>query len=38
MFVKVSALVTGEIYTKKKHFPGFARPFAFNAEVMLKFV
>eukprot|EP00258_Populus_trichocarpa_P006689 XP_002310717.3 uncharacterized protein LOC7483102 [Populus trichocarpa] len=32
----VSALVTGEFYTKKKHFPGFARPFAFNAEVMLK--
>uniref|UniRef100_A0A6M2F3T1 Uncharacterized protein n=1 Tax=Populus davidiana TaxID=266767 RepID=A0A6M2F3T1_9ROSI len=32
----VSALVTGEFYTRKKHFPGFARPFAFNAEVMLK--
>ncbi|KAF9678517.1 hypothetical protein SADUNF_Sadunf07G0043100 [Salix dunnii] len=34
----ISALVTGEFYAKKKHFPGFARPFAFNAEVMLKFV
>ncbi|CAK7337705.1 unnamed protein product [Dovyalis caffra] len=33
----VSALVTGEFYTNKKHFPGFARPFAFNAEVLLKF-
>ncbi|KAJ4836220.1 hypothetical protein Tsubulata_025594 [Turnera subulata] len=32
----VSALVTGEFYTKKKHFPGFARPFAFNSEVLLK--
>ncbi|KAJ6419857.1 hypothetical protein OIU84_029890 [Salix udensis] len=32
----ISALVTGEFYAKKKHFPGFARPFAFNAEVMLK--
>ncbi|XP_058010459.1 protein IN CHLOROPLAST ATPASE BIOGENESIS, chloroplastic isoform X3 [Hevea brasiliensis] len=34
----VSALVTGEFYTKKEHFPGFARPFVFNAEVLLKFV
>ncbi|XP_014520026.1 uncharacterized protein LOC106777039 [Vigna radiata var. radiata] len=32
----VSALVTGEFYTKKEHFPGFARPFAFNAEVLLR--
>lgn len=32
----VSALVTGEFYTKKDHFPGFGRPFVFNAEVMLK--
>ncbi|CBI21392.3 hypothetical protein VitviT2T_010997 [Vitis vinifera] len=32
----VSALVTGEFYTKKKHFPGFGRPFVFNAEVLLK--
>ncbi|KAK8587033.1 hypothetical protein V6N13_086041 [Hibiscus sabdariffa] len=32
----VSALVTGEFYTRKKHFPGFARPFVFNAQVLLK--
>ncbi|KAJ4965146.1 hypothetical protein NE237_016995 [Protea cynaroides] len=32
----VSALVTGEFYTKKEHFPGFGRPFVFNAEVFLK--
>lgn len=32
----VSALVTGEFYTKKEHFPGFARPFVFNAEVLLR--
>ncbi|KAK9284166.1 hypothetical protein L1049_023334 [Liquidambar formosana] len=32
----VSALVTGEFYTKKDHFPGFGRPFVFNAEVLLK--
>lgn len=30
--------MTGDFYTKKKHFPGFARPFVFNAEVLLKFV
>ncbi|KAF7828706.1 protein IN CHLOROPLAST ATPASE BIOGENESIS, chloroplastic-like isoform X2 [Senna tora] len=39
MFVlqcKVSALVTGEFYTKKEHFPGFARPYVFNAEVLLR--
>ncbi|KAL3526795.1 hypothetical protein ACH5RR_011451 [Cinchona calisaya] len=32
----VSALVTGEFYTKKEHFPGFGRPFVFNSEVLLK--
>ncbi|KAK4488398.1 hypothetical protein RD792_004161 [Penstemon davidsonii] len=32
----VSALVTGEFYTKREHFPGFGRPFVFNAEVLLK--
>ncbi|XVE82826.1 hypothetical protein DITRI_Ditri16bG0036700 [Diplodiscus trichospermus] len=32
----VSALVTGEFYTRKEHFPGFAWPFVFNAEVLLK--
>ncbi|XP_054823218.1 protein IN CHLOROPLAST ATPASE BIOGENESIS, chloroplastic-like isoform X2 [Prosopis cineraria] len=32
----VSALITGEFYTKKEHFPGFARPFVFNAEVLLR--
>ncbi|OIW10950.1 hypothetical protein TanjilG_22757 [Lupinus angustifolius] len=34
----VSALITGEFYTKKEHFPGFARPFVFNAEVLLRLV
>ncbi|KAF5179395.1 In chloroplast atpase biogenesis protein, partial [Thalictrum thalictroides] len=33
----VSAMITGEFYTKKDHFPGFGRPFVFNAEVLLKF-
>lgn len=33
---QVSALVTGEFYARKKHFPGFARPFVFNAEILLK--
>ncbi|EOX98303.1 Cyclin delta-3 isoform 3 [Theobroma cacao] len=33
---QVSALVTGEFYTKKELFPGFGRPFVFNAEVLLK--
>ncbi|KAL0343713.1 UNVERIFIED_CONTAM: protein IN CHLOROPLAST ATPASE BIOGENESIS, chloroplastic [Sesamum angustifolium] len=33
---QVSALVTGEFYTKREHFPGFGRPFVFNAEVLLK--
>ncbi|CAA0832797.1 Unknown protein [Striga hermonthica] len=32
----VSAMVTGEFYTKREHFPGFGRPFVFNAEVLLK--
>ncbi|PKI51627.1 hypothetical protein CRG98_027993 [Punica granatum] len=32
----VSALVTGEFYTKKENFPGFARPFVFNAQILLK--
>ncbi|KAH7671950.1 hypothetical protein IHE45_09G021900 [Dioscorea alata] len=31
----VSAMVTGEFYTRG-HFPGFGRPFVFNAEVLLK--
>lgn len=31
-------MVTGEFYTKKEHFPGFARPFVFNAEVLLRFL
>ncbi|XP_021714334.1 uncharacterized protein LOC110682325 isoform X1 [Chenopodium quinoa] len=32
----VSALVTGEFYAKKQHFPGFGRPVAFNAQILLK--
>lgn len=32
----VSALVTGEFYAKKQHFPGFGRPVAFNAQIFLK--
>ncbi|KAK3416241.1 hypothetical protein EUGRSUZ_H01690 [Eucalyptus grandis] len=32
----VSALVTAEFYTKKENFPGFARPFVFNAVLLLK--
>ncbi|KAJ4716290.1 putative Cyclin delta-3 [Melia azedarach] len=32
----VSALVTGEFYTKKDLFPGFGRPFVFNAEILQK--
>ncbi|XP_019179908.1 PREDICTED: uncharacterized protein LOC109175114 [Ipomoea nil] len=32
----ISALVTGEFYTRKDHFPGFGRPFVFNAEVLLR--
>lgn len=32
----VSAMVTGEFYTKKEHFPGFGRPYVFNSEVLLK--
>lgn len=38
VYGKVSALVTGEFYTNKEHFPGFARPFVFNAEVLLRLV
>ncbi|KAL6570359.1 hypothetical protein OROMI_014873 [Orobanche minor] len=29
---QVSAMITAEFYTKKGHFPGFGRPFVFNAE------
>ncbi|PSR87966.1 hypothetical protein CEY00_Acc30996 [Actinidia chinensis var. chinensis] len=32
----VSAMITGEFYTKKEHFPGFGRPYVFNAEILLK--
>lgn len=32
----VSALVTGEFYAKKQHLPGFGRPVAFNAQLLLK--
>ncbi|XP_074295347.1 protein IN CHLOROPLAST ATPASE BIOGENESIS, chloroplastic-like isoform X3 [Silene latifolia] len=32
----ISALITGEYYTKKQHFPGFGRPAAFNAEILLR--
>ncbi|CAH9069353.1 unnamed protein product [Cuscuta europaea] len=32
----ISAMVTGEFYTRKEHFPGFGRPFVFNAEILLK--
>ncbi|XP_030529363.1 protein IN CHLOROPLAST ATPASE BIOGENESIS, chloroplastic-like isoform X3 [Rhodamnia argentea] len=32
----VSALVTAEFYTKKENFPGFARPFVFNAVLLQK--
>ncbi|XP_038726212.1 protein IN CHLOROPLAST ATPASE BIOGENESIS, chloroplastic-like isoform X2 [Tripterygium wilfordii] len=33
---QVSAMVTGEFYTKKDLFPGFGRPYVFNAEVLMK--
>lgn len=33
---QVSALVTGEYYLNRNHFPGFGRPFVFNAELFLK--
>lgn len=33
---EVSALVTIEYYAKKEHFPGFGRPFAFNADILLR--
>lgn len=29
-------MVTGEFYTKKDLFPGFGRPFAFYAEILLR--
>ncbi|KAK2665048.1 hypothetical protein Ddye_003622 [Dipteronia dyeriana] len=32
----VSAMVTGEFYTKKELFPGFGRPFVFSAEILLR--
>ncbi|XP_061958494.1 protein IN CHLOROPLAST ATPASE BIOGENESIS, chloroplastic isoform X3 [Populus nigra] len=32
----VSAMVTGEFYTKKDLFPGFGRPFVFYAEILKK--
>ncbi|XP_031256688.1 protein IN CHLOROPLAST ATPASE BIOGENESIS, chloroplastic-like isoform X1 [Pistacia vera] len=32
----VSAMVTGEFYTKRDLFPGFGRPFVFNAEILVK--
>ncbi|XP_074275539.1 protein IN CHLOROPLAST ATPASE BIOGENESIS, chloroplastic-like [Silene latifolia] len=32
----VSALVTGEFYMKKDLFPGFARPYVFNAKILLR--
>lgn len=35
---KISAMVTGEFYTKKDKFPGFGRPFVFYAETLQKFV
>lgn len=31
-------MVTGEFYTKKEHFPGFGRPYVFNAQILLKCV
>ncbi|KAI3423496.1 uncharacterized protein J3R85_010995 [Psidium guajava] len=33
---EVSAMVTGEFYTKKDLFPGFGRPFVFYAEILLR--
>ncbi|CAL8470236.1 g9778 [Coccomyxa elongata] len=30
---KMSALITAEWYTRKNHFPGWARPFEFNANL-----
>eukprot|EP00257_Ricinus_communis_P016280 XP_015574415.1 uncharacterized protein LOC8288175 isoform X2 [Ricinus communis] len=32
----VSAMVTGEFYTRKDLFPGFGRPFVFYAEILQK--
>ncbi|XP_021840165.1 protein IN CHLOROPLAST ATPASE BIOGENESIS, chloroplastic-like isoform X2 [Spinacia oleracea] len=33
---RVSALITGEFYAKKQHFPGFGRPVAFNAHILMR--
>ncbi|KAL2939366.1 ATP synthase subunit alpha [Bienertia sinuspersici] len=33
---QISALVTGEFYTKKDLFPGFARPYVFNSMILLR--
>lgn len=33
---EVSALVTGEFYASRKHFPGFGRPFVFNAQLLTR--
>lgn len=30
-------MVTGEFYMKKDLFPGFARPYVFNAKILLKY-
>ena len=38
MLCQVSALVTIEYYAKKEHFPGFGRPFAFNADILLRYI
>ena len=35
---KVSAMVTGEFYTRKDLFPGFGRPFVYYANILQKFV
>ncbi|GBG82176.1 hypothetical protein CBR_g34458 [Chara braunii] len=32
----VSALVAAEFYCSRKHFPGFGRPFGFNAELFVR--
>lgn len=32
----VSALVTGEYYSRPEHFAGFGRPFVFNSEILKK--
>ena len=30
---RMSALITAEWYMRKNHFPGWARPFEFNAQL-----